>query len=108
MPQASATSPMMPPSASTSRTRWPLATPPMAGLQDIWAMRSRLSVKSAVRRPMRAAATAASQPAWPAPTTRTSNFSEKLDTWKRSEKVGASGWGEFGTVSYFSWGRCRM
>ena len=72
MPTASATSPMTPPSASTSRTRWPLAMPPMAGLQDICAMRSRLSVKSAVRRPMRAAAMAASQPACPAPTTTTS------------------------------------
>jgi len=38
---------------------------------------------------MRAAAAAASQPAWPAPTTRTSNFSEKLDTSKCSEKVDA-------------------
>ena len=50
MPTESATSPMMPPRASISRTRWPLAMPPMAGLQDIWAMRSRLRVKSAVRR----------------------------------------------------------
>ena len=31
--------PMMPPSASTSRTTVPLATPPIAGLQDIWPMR---------------------------------------------------------------------
>ena len=63
MPTASATSPMMPPRASTSRTRWPLATPPMAGLQLICAMRSRFMVMSAVLRPMRAAAMAASQPA---------------------------------------------
>ena len=72
MPTASVTSPMMPPSASTSRTRCPLAMPPMAGLHDICAMRSTFSVKSAVFRPMRAAAIAASQPAWPAPTTTTS------------------------------------
>ena len=39
-------------------------------------MRSRLSVKRAVRRPMRAAAAAASQPAWPAPTMRTSKVSD--------------------------------
>ena len=72
MPTESATSPMMPPRASISRTRWPLAMPPMAGLQDIWAMRSRFRVKSAVRRPIRAEATAASQPACPAPTMTTS------------------------------------
>src|SRR5579863_9240138 len=72
MPTASATSPMMPPRASTSRTRWPLATPPTAGLQLIWAIRSRFMVISAVFRPMRAAAMAASHPAWPAPTTATS------------------------------------
>ena len=77
MPTASATSPMMPPRASTSRTRWPLAMPPMAGLQDICAMRSRFSVKRAVRRPMRAEAIAASQPACPAPTTTTSYCSVK-------------------------------
>ena len=77
MPTASATSPMMPPRASTSRTRWPLATPPTAGLQLIWAMRSRFMVMSAVLRPMRAAAMAASQPAWPAPTTTTSYCSVK-------------------------------
>src|SRR5579864_8482980 len=68
---------MMPPSASTSRTRCPLAMPPTAGLQDIWAIRSTLSVYSAVFRPIRAAAIAASQPACPAPTTTTSYFSEK-------------------------------
>lgn len=39
---------------------------------------------------MRAAAAAASQPAWPAPTTRTSNFSEKLEPSKVSEKLEAS------------------
>src|ERR1039458_8266383 len=69
MPTASATSPMMPPRASTSRTRWPLATPPTAGLQLICAIRSRFMVISAVFSPMRAAAIAASHPACPAPTT---------------------------------------
>ncbi len=68
MPTASVTSPMMPPRASISRTKCPLAMPPMAGLQDIWAMRSRFIVTMAVRRPRRAQALAASQPAWPAPT----------------------------------------
>src|SRR5258708_37581504 len=66
---------MMPPRASTSRTRCPLAIPPTAGLQDIWAIRSAFRVNRAVLRPMRAAAMAASQPAWPAPTTTTSNCS---------------------------------
>src|SRR5260370_41032379 len=46
--------------------------PPMAGLQLIWAIRSRFMVTMAVRRPMRAQARAASQPAWPAPMTTTS------------------------------------
>src|SRR5215475_14453907 len=75
IPTASVTSPMMPPSASTSRTKWPLAMPPTAGLHDICAIRSTLSVYSAVFSPMRAQATAASQPACPAPTTTTSKCS---------------------------------
>src|SRR5580698_1105124 len=49
--------------------------PPIAGLQDICAIRSRFMVMIAVFRPMRAAAMAASQPACPAPTTATSNCS---------------------------------
>src|SRR4051812_20265755 len=65
----------MPPSASTSRTKCPLAMPPTAGLHDICAIRSTLSVYSAVFRPMRAQATAASHPACPAPTTTMSNCS---------------------------------
>jgi hypothetical protein len=69
IPTASATSPIMPPSASTSRTRCPLAMPPMAGLHDICAIRSKLKLNSAVRSPIRAAAIAASHPACPAPTT---------------------------------------
>ena len=46
--------------------------PPIAGLHDICAIRSIFIVTIAVRRPMRAQARAASQPAWPAPTTMTS------------------------------------
>src|SRR5438270_10613755 len=72
IPTASVTSPITPPSASTSRTRWPLAMPPTAGLQDICAIRSTLSVNNAVFKPMRAQAIAASHPACPAPTTTTS------------------------------------
>src|ERR1039457_5715570 len=44
----------------------------MAGLQLICAIRSRFMVTMAVRRPTRAQARAASQPAWPAPMTTTS------------------------------------
>src|SRR6202161_1221493 len=49
--------------------------PPMAGLQDIWAIRSRFIVTMAVFSPMRAQARAASQPACPAATTTTSYVS---------------------------------
>src|ERR1700676_1281944 len=66
---------MMPPSASISRTRCPLAMPPIAGLHDICAIKSRFIVTMAVLSPMRAQARAASQPACPAPTTTTSYFS---------------------------------
>ena len=58
-----------PPRASSSRTRWPLPDPPMAGLQGMLPTASRLMVKQMVRRPRRAAARAASIPAWPAPIT---------------------------------------
>jgi hypothetical protein len=49
-----------------------LATPPMAGLHDIWAMVFMFIVTSSTFEPRLAAAAAASQPAWPAPTTITS------------------------------------
>src|SRR5215831_15432608 len=75
MPQASVARPISPTSASISRTRCPLATPPTAGLHDICAMVSTDDVSTRVRAPMRAAASAASQPACPAPTTMTSNSS---------------------------------
>ena len=45
----------------------------MAGLQDMAPMVANLWVTSAVRAPRRAAADAASQPAWPPPITMTSN-----------------------------------
>src|SRR5688572_824572 len=69
---------MIPPSASTSRTTVPFATPPIAGLQDICPMVSSELVMIPTRAPSRAAATAASVPAWPAPTTSTSS---SLSTW---------------------------
>src|SRR5688572_27146178 len=73
MPVASMARPINPPSASISRTRCPLAVPPTAGLQGMCATVSRDRVHSPTRHPIRAAAYAASTPAWPAPTTITSN-----------------------------------
>src|ERR1700684_3453445 len=49
--------------------------PPIAGLHDIWAIRSRFMVTMAVFSPIRAHASAASHPACPAPTTTTSYLS---------------------------------
>src|SRR5262249_22941615 len=72
MPAWSMARPMTPSSASISRTRWPLARPPMAGLQDISPIVSRRWVSRSVRAPVRAEAAAASQPAWPPPITITS------------------------------------
>src|SRR5829696_4625330 len=69
---------MIPPSASTSRTTVPFATPPIAGLHDICPMLSSALVTSPTRAPRRAAATAASVPACPAPTTMTSNASSSV------------------------------
>src|SRR5580692_2976024 len=63
---------MMPPRASISRTRCPLPMPPIAGLQLICPSVSMLWVSSSVRAPRRAAARAASVPAWPPPMTITS------------------------------------
>ncbi len=64
--------PVMPPKASISRTICPLAIPPMAGLQLIWAILPMSIVIRSVCAPRRAAACAASHPACPAPTTITS------------------------------------
>src|SRR5512145_1884996 len=61
-----------PPRASISRTRCPLASPPIAGLHDMRPMASTLIVRSRVAHPVRAAARDASIPAWPPPTTTTS------------------------------------
>src|SRR3984893_2249022 len=72
MPALSATRPMSPSRASISRTRWPLPSPPMAGLQDIVPIVAKESVTSAVLAPLRADTAADSQPAWPPPTTITS------------------------------------
>ena len=72
--------------------------PPMAGLQDICATRSRFMATMAVLRPRRAHALAASHPAWPAPTTTTSNFSgiryhcidnENPSSWERRARARA-------------------
>ena len=71
---ASAVLPISPPSASISRTRWPFAVPPMLGLQGQLPTASMLIVNTAVRHPSRAAASAASMPACPAPITAISNF----------------------------------
>jgi len=60
------------PNASISRTICPLATPPMAGLHDICAIVFMFIVTNSTFDPILAAATAASQPACPAPTTMTS------------------------------------
>ena len=75
IPASSVASAIAPPSASTSLTRWPLPMPPIDGLQLIWPKVSMLWVSSSVLHPMRAAARAASVPAWPPPTTMTSNSS---------------------------------
>src|SRR5512140_1765239 len=64
--------PISPPSASISRTRCPFANPPIAGLHDMRPMASALIVRRRVEHPIRAAASAASQPACPPPTTMTS------------------------------------
>ena len=79
MPAMSAARPINPSSASISRTRCPLPIPPIAGLHDISPIPPRLCVIRAVRAPIRAAAAAASQPAWPPPMTTTSKFPVMAD-----------------------------
>src|ERR1039457_55088 len=69
----SATSPIAPPSASISRTTCPFARPPTAGLQLMRPIVARSRVRRSVFFPRRAEASAASQPAWPPPTTTTSH-----------------------------------
>src|SRR5258706_2509049 len=73
MPVAWTARPISPPSASISRTRCPFAVPPTAGLQGMCATVACDSVQRPTLQPSRAAACAASTPAWPAPITTTSN-----------------------------------
>ena len=70
----SVTIPILPPSASISRTICPLAIPPTAGLHDICAILFMSMVTKSVLAPMFALAHAASQPACPPPMTMTSYF----------------------------------
>ena len=71
--------PSTPSSASISRTRCPLPRPPMAGLQDISPSVSRAcGSRARSGRRARAAAAAASQPAWPPPITMTSKVEAGL------------------------------
>ena len=58
----------------------------MAGLQDMAPMVESLWVTSAVRAPMRAEAAAASAPAWPPPTTITSNTALMLSPTGTSDR----------------------
>src|SRR5688572_21627091 len=55
--------------------RWSLPSPPIAGLHDIVPSWSRLKLTRATDAPSRAAAAAASVPAWPPPTTTISKLS---------------------------------
>jgi len=64
--------PISPPKASISLTKCPLELPPICGLHGILAIASKLIEKINVFIPNLAAASAASQPACPAPTTATS------------------------------------
>ena len=66
--------PSPPPRASISCTRWPLAVPPMAGLQDRRPMAAASLVTRPTLQPRRAAVTAASMPACPPPMTIRSNI----------------------------------
>ena len=63
MPVLSIAFPISPPRASISFTSCPLASPPIAGLQDIEPIVSRFIVRRSVFLSRRAAARAASQPA---------------------------------------------
>jgi hypothetical protein len=65
-----------PPRASISLTRWLLPMPPMAGLQLICPSGLDVVRQQQGAQPMRAAASAASVPAWPPPMTMTSRIAE--------------------------------
>src|SRR6188768_1631139 len=87
MAVASIARPISPPSASISRTRWPFAVPPIAGLQGINATVSAESVQMPTRQPICAAAQAASHPACPAPTVTTSKSRALLANAERPEDM---------------------
>ena len=72
IPALSVANAIAPPNASISRTRCDLPIPPIAGLQLICPSVSMLCVNNKVCAPIRAAARAASVPAWPPPITITS------------------------------------
>ena len=76
IPASSVAAAIAPPNASISLTKWPLPIPPIDGLQLIAPNVSILWVISRVSQPILAAASAASVPAWPPPTTITSKFLE--------------------------------
>ena len=65
----SALNPISPPKASSSKTRWLFASPPIDGLHGMRAIASARPVTSRVGVPIRAATRAASAPACPPPTT---------------------------------------
>ena len=64
-----------------------MPVPPMAGLQGILPTASRLMVKMMVSKPIRAAARAASIPAWPAPMTAISNFPDKNSFMRKTSMI---------------------
>src|SRR5215475_13621506 len=104
MPPRSATRPIKPSSASISRTRWPLPRPPIAGLHDIAPMVAKRWVTSATLAPMRAAAAAASQPAWPPPTTMTSYRAFIVPNSPSAELLPDCGWSvHFQTTLRLRW-----
>src|SRR5476651_1158715 len=110
MPARSMTRPITPSSASISRTRWPLPSPPIAGLQDISPIVSSRWVSSSVRAPSRADAAAASQPAWPPPTTITSYAKADMAGLLRQEKEaeqGSAKGGRYGRPDAFKKGNKR-
>src|SRR6185436_8823743 len=108
MAVASIARPMMPPSASISRTRCPLAVPPIAGLHGMWATVSFVSVQSPTWTPIRAAAYAASHPACPAPITITSKsrllMSRSLADAESREDVGEQIVGRAAAADFFKRG----
>src|SRR5581483_8992799 len=90
MPVLSMARPINPPRASISRTICPLASPPIAGLQDIWPILSGSMLTSATRAPRRDAAHAASAPAWPPPITMMSKSAVKAALGKEQGLYGES------------------